>query len=601
MKPRYPWIVFALLLAIACGSEKKPGQVKELEVPAPSENQAPIADAGADRVVSVGDEVELDGSGSNDPDGDSLRFHWSFVARPEGSETTLGNAKGRFARFTADLNGIYELELEVFDDELKAKDRIQIRANGAPVADAGGDRSAVLGEPIELDGGGSSDPDGDELSFRWALLSAPAGSEAILGRRSEAKARLSPDMVGAFLLELVVSDGHLESSDRISVQVQELPGFSGSVIYVSPSGSDDDLGLEAAPLATIGEALDRMQESLAIKRIRLAPGIYDDEPFGYGLVEGVEILGPEGEDPAILRGSGPLFSLSGDARLSLHDLSLESEGVAIAANGAGTAISLNRIVCEAAICIEAGRPLQFAGGRVSVRDSSLRGAPADESLGVLAASASEVIIVDSRISGFGAGIALSAAPLLLRGSSLEENDIGLSITFNPAGLQVEVDDSTFSGGQSGVIANVSEGIILRNSTISDFGTGAELNGSSAILDGLDFSGIAGEGLVIGRGFFAGGEIVRLRRSSFSSIAGPAVVVEASDSSLDMGNQGEDGENSLSSSSVAILDDRPAGATGVISISGSDLQGMRPTARILTGPISSAEFRIVSAENKILIY
>ncbi|NMB74363.1 MAG: hypothetical protein GYA21_04450, partial [Myxococcales bacterium] len=39
--------------------------------------------------------------------------------------------------------------------------------NRAPVAEAGPDRVAVLGAPLELDGSQSRDPDGDALTFEW--------------------------------------------------------------------------------------------------------------------------------------------------------------------------------------------------------------------------------------------------------------------------------------------------------------------------------------------------------------------------------------------------------------------------------------------------
>ena len=101
--------------------------------------------------------------------------------------------------------------------------------NRAPVAEAGPDRVAVLGAPLELDGSQSRDPDGDALTFEWRLLAAPAGSASPAGQLSAApgaaKAVLTPDAAGAWMVGLVVSDGRLRSAMDVVV-ISAAPGCS---------------------------------------------------------------------------------------------------------------------------------------------------------------------------------------------------------------------------------------------------------------------------------------------------------------------------------------------------------------------------------------
>ena len=95
-------------------------------------NRRPVADAGLDRCVPFDDPVYLDGSDSRDPDGRfiDLDFEWSFLARPVGSGIDyrdLSNDEAAEPYFVPDQFGVYELELEVTDDDnLSDTDRVKI-------------------------------------------------------------------------------------------------------------------------------------------------------------------------------------------------------------------------------------------------------------------------------------------------------------------------------------------------------------------------------------------------------------------------------------------------------------------------------------------
>ncbi len=97
--------------------------------------RAPIADAGPDQNVATGDLVTLDGSRSSDPDhhDDSLKFQWSFAARPSGSQATLSGANTVNPTFTADVEGMYRINLTVFDNwgGASAPDSVTVTATGS--------------------------------------------------------------------------------------------------------------------------------------------------------------------------------------------------------------------------------------------------------------------------------------------------------------------------------------------------------------------------------------------------------------------------------------------------------------------------------------
>src|SRR5688572_24680386 len=96
------WYVASVLLLSACSGgltalresddTGNPGNPDDSDIGEPN-NAAPVADAGADQGVDVGDVVLLDASGSEDPDGDDIAYDWDLVEKPAGSSTSLVNER----------------------------------------------------------------------------------------------------------------------------------------------------------------------------------------------------------------------------------------------------------------------------------------------------------------------------------------------------------------------------------------------------------------------------------------------------------------------------------------------------------------------------
>jgi subtilase family serine protease len=91
--------------------------------------------------------------------------------------------------------------------------------NTAPVANAGPDQEGYAGQSIALDGTGSSDPNGDSLTFAWRVVSVPAGSQvtnASLANATSPTPSFVPDAPGTYELGLIVHDGTVPSpEDRV--------------------------------------------------------------------------------------------------------------------------------------------------------------------------------------------------------------------------------------------------------------------------------------------------------------------------------------------------------------------------------------------------
>lgn len=166
---------------------------------------SPVASAGPNRSVPVGQPVTVQGSGG-DPDGTPVTFAWVLATRPDGSAATLAGAATATPTFTPDLVGTYVVRLTVSNASGEATSTATITAaNPPPVSDAGGNRSAYLGDTVTLDAH-ASDPDGEPLTFTWTLVNRPQGSAAALSSASTATTTLVPDVAGQYLISLLVSD-----------------------------------------------------------------------------------------------------------------------------------------------------------------------------------------------------------------------------------------------------------------------------------------------------------------------------------------------------------------------------------------------------------
>src|SRR5262249_30068756 len=210
---------------------------------------------GPNQTVTTQGTVQLDGSKSTDPNGDTLTYQWSLITVPQGSHATLSSATIVNPTFVSDLKGTYVAQLIVNDGTVSSvPSQVTISdQNSPPVANAGADQSINVGTTVHLDGSHSTDVDGDPLTYTWAILSSPSGRGATLSSASAVQPTFVADQVGTYVAQLIVNDGTVNSQPvTVRISTSDVPPAAnpgpdqmvtvGTVVTVSGSGSTDSNG-----------------------------------------------------------------------------------------------------------------------------------------------------------------------------------------------------------------------------------------------------------------------------------------------------------------------------------------------------------------------
>jgi PKD repeat protein len=134
-------------------------------------DRPPTADAGGNKHVCSGDIVVFDGTNSKDPEGGLLRYTWDF-----GDKTSADVANPTKVYTEA---GMYPVELSVEDESgfvaNRHTDRVVIRVEMAPLADAGPDQTVCAGQEVRFDGSKSRDRDGVVNRYSWKFSDSVIG------------------------------------------------------------------------------------------------------------------------------------------------------------------------------------------------------------------------------------------------------------------------------------------------------------------------------------------------------------------------------------------------------------------------------------------
>jgi hypothetical protein len=216
---------------------------------------SPVADAGPNQTASVGATVTLNGSASTNPSGiGSLLYNWTFVSRPPGTATKLLNATTVTPQFTVDVGGEYVVGLTVTNGAGSDTSMVTVSTgNTPPVANAGPNQTVAVGSTVTLNGSGSSDVNGNPLTYSWTLQSVPIGSAATLTGATTVSPTFVADQPGTYVARLIVNDGISDSAPAlVMITTGHTPPVAnagppqivtvGATVQLDGSGSTDSDG-----------------------------------------------------------------------------------------------------------------------------------------------------------------------------------------------------------------------------------------------------------------------------------------------------------------------------------------------------------------------
>lgn len=301
-------------ITLTVTDDKNDSQSTTITISIAIQNNPPVAVASADDYTpTIGQTITFTSNGSYDPDGDTITYLWDF-----GDNSTSNLEK---VDHTYNTEGVYYVTLTVTDsyglsDSTSIKITVGNPTNNPPIADAGSDQTGLIFEEILFDGSGSTDPEGDALTYNWSFGDGESASGKVVSHRYTKE--------GEYKVVLTVKDtANNQSQDAVIATVKIKPV---SALIVT-AGNLGGIGPFIESLA-ISKSISSLKSYDATKSIpALDPGEHqvvivasysgwaDSEKMGYSLAKYISNGGKVillGASLWTYRGTSQSYTLAGD-------------------------------------------------------------------------------------------------------------------------------------------------------------------------------------------------------------------------------------------------------------------------------------------------
>jgi dienelactone hydrolase len=218
-------------------------------------NTAPIANAGADKVISLpANSVTISGSGS-DSDGTISSYAWTKIS---GGNATLTNQNTSTLNVSELAAGSYVFRLTVADNTgASHTDDVSVLVNNQPIVSAGSDFSITLPTNSVTVNGLVSDTDGTISSYQWTMTT---GTIATLSGTTTPTLNATGLVAGSYVFRLTAKDNYGASKfDDIKITVLSTTSSSSIATNIAPvsnAGTDKVITLPTNSTTIAGAGTD---------------------------------------------------------------------------------------------------------------------------------------------------------------------------------------------------------------------------------------------------------------------------------------------------------------------------------------------------------